>query len=82
MEAIKKILRTPSALVLVITALISLIGVIVQSMFSRANAQIPIDATSTAEAKLTLVALDQLTSLPGTLPPFSPRLIFRESCLQ
>jgi hypothetical protein len=51
MEAIKKLLRTPSALALIVVAIITLIGVIFQSNSSKAVVQLSIDATSTAEAK-------------------------------
>ena len=52
MESIKKILRTPSAFVLVIVALISLIGIIIQTNSSRNIALLPfnIASTQTAEA--------------------------------
>ncbi len=53
MESIKKILRTPSAFVLFLVAIVSLIGVIIKSESDKAIARIPIDATSTAEARLT-----------------------------
>lgn len=67
MEAIKKILRTPSAFVLFLVAIISLIGVIIKSETDKAIARMPIDATSTA-AKLTALAntstIPSLTSSP------------------
>ena len=55
MEPFKKILRTPSAFVLVITAVIALIGVIIQNKTSKEIALIPINATHTAEASLTSI---------------------------
>lgn len=53
MEYIKKILRTPSALVILLAGILALIGVIFQSKSNERIAKIPIEATSTAEAKLT-----------------------------
>lgn len=66
MEPFKKILRTPSALVLVITAIIALIGVIYQSNISKEVALIPINATSTAEARLTQIAPQPTNTLEPT----------------
>ena len=57
MEAIKKIFRTPSAFVLFLVAIVSLIGVIIKSETDKAVARMPIEATSTAEAKLTQMAI-------------------------
>lgn len=56
MEAIKKILRTPSAFALLLVAIVTLIGVIIKSNTDKAIARMPIDATSTAEARLTEIA--------------------------
>ncbi|NOH03666.1 MAG: DUF1080 domain-containing protein [Chloroflexi bacterium] len=72
MESIRKILRTPSAFVLIITAIIALVGVIIQSKTNKEIALIPINATSTAEAKLTQIAFQptEITlteSTPSTL---------------
>ncbi len=63
MEAAKKILRTPSAFVLLLVAIVSLIGVIIKSESDKTIAKIPIDATSTAEARLTEIA-----SISSTTP--------------
>lgn len=68
MEAIKKILRTPSALVLFLVAVISLMGVIVKSRSDEAIARIPIDATSTAEARLTELAGRPIATFPTETP--------------
>jgi hypothetical protein len=57
MEAIKKILRTPTAFVLLLVAIITLIGIIVKGEFDKSIARIPIDATSTAETRLTEKAI-------------------------
>jgi len=67
MEAFKKILRTPSASVLFLVAVISLIGVIVKSRSDVAIARIPIDATSTAEARLTEIG--KVTDTPQVVMP-------------
>lgn len=57
MEPIKKILRTPTALVIVlaaiITAILTFLGVIIKNKSDEKIANIPIEATLTAEAKLT-----------------------------
>ncbi|MBI3152817.1 MAG: hypothetical protein HYZ21_11830 [Chloroflexi bacterium] len=66
MEPFKKILRTPNALVLVIAAIIALIGVIYQSNISKDVALIPINATSTAEARLTQIASQPTNTLEPT----------------
>lgn len=55
-ESIKKILRTPTALVVLLAAIIALVGVIYKSYSDEAIARLPIDATQTAEAKLTSIA--------------------------
>jgi hypothetical protein len=65
MEPIKKILRTPSAFVLLLVAIVSLIGVILKGQTDQAIARLPIDATSTAEARLTEIAN---ASLPQSTP--------------
>jgi hypothetical protein len=62
MESIKKLLRTPSALALIIVAIISLVGVVIQSNSSKAAARLPIDAASTAEAK------QQANAFPVDIP--------------
>lgn len=64
MESFKKILRTPSAFVLVITAVIALIGVIIQSNTSKEIVLIPINATSTAEARMTQNAQILISASP------------------
>ena len=86
MEAIKKILRTPSALVLFLVAIVSLIGVIIKGETDKAIVRIPIDATSTAEARLTQLSgifnLTQSaiapseTSLPSQTNAETPTLTF------
>ena len=74
MEPIKKILRTPSAFVLLLIAVVSLIGVVIKSETDQAIARIPIDATSTAEARLTEFAnvssTSQIAFVTETLNPF------------
>ncbi|NOH04205.1 MAG: hypothetical protein HND47_20640 [Chloroflexi bacterium] len=81
MEAIKKILRTPSAFVLFLVAVVSLIGIIIQSNTDKEIARMPIDATSTAEARLTeavnISSLTQLAILPSATP--YPLLTFTET---
>jgi hypothetical protein len=67
MEPIKKILRTPSAFVLILVAIFSLIGVIWKSNTDKTIARLPIDATATAESRLTEAAkasIPQNTSTP------------------
>jgi Tol biopolymer transport system component len=64
MEFFKKILRTPSALVVLLAAILALVGVIYKSSVDQKIAKLPIYATQTAEAKLTSIALS-LT--PATL---------------
>ena len=66
MVAWRKILRTPSAFVLFLVAIVSLIGVIIKSETDKAIARMPIDATSTAEAALTAVSLS-VTPSPFTI---------------
>ena len=56
MEYFKKLLRTPSALVILLAGILALIGVIIQSKSDEKIARLPIDATLTAEAKLTAIA--------------------------
>ena len=51
MEPIKKLLRTPSALALIVVAFITLIGVIIQTNSPKELAKLSIAATSTAEAE-------------------------------
>lgn len=86
MESIKKILRTPSAFVVFLAAIVSLIGIIIRSEYDKAIARIPIDATSTAEARLTeianfsnmtLVAISlSTTSIPAPTNTESPTSTF------
>lgn len=75
MESIKKIFRTPTAFVLLLVAIFSLIGVIIQNKSAETIARIPIDATLTAEAKLTKNAnpsgATQLLLVTVTVPPQS-----------
>jgi hypothetical protein len=66
MESIKKILRTPSAFVLVIVAMISLIGIIIQNKTEREIALIPFNATATGEAKLTQIASQPTNTVEPT----------------
>lgn len=72
MEPIKKILRTPSAFVLLLVAIVSLIGIIIKSETDKAIARIPIDATLNAEA--TLTALSNLPSIISSPTPSSQDL--------
>ena len=46
-------MRTPSAFVLLLVAIVSLIGVIIKSETDKAIARLPIESTLTAEARLT-----------------------------
>jgi hypothetical protein len=72
-EAIKKILRTPSAFVLLLVAIISLFGILIKSKSDENIARIPIDATSTAEVRLTqfanTVIPTQTTIITETITP-------------
>ncbi len=79
MEPFKKILRTPSTLVLVITAIIALVGVIYQSNSNKDIALIPINATSTAEAKLTQIAQPPEIPPTATSTQIPTRTIFSDT---
>ena len=69
MEAIKRILRTPSAFVLFLVAIVSLIGIMIKSETDKAIARMPIDATSTAEARLTEIADFSRMTQSANFPP-------------
>ncbi len=81
MQSLKKVFNSPSSFALVIVAIITLIGVYIQSKFNKDVASLSINATSTAEAKLTQAAMLQPTSIPptSTSTPLPPRLIFKET---
>lgn len=78
MEYIKKILRTPSAFVLLLIAIVSLIGIIIQSKTNENIARLPIDATSTAEAKLTMVAN---SATQASLPQNAPTALVQQATI-
>ncbi len=57
MKIIQKIVSNPAAFVVLLAAILGLIGVIIKNENDKEVARIPIDATSTAEARLTESAL-------------------------
>jgi hypothetical protein len=59
------ILRTPSAFVLLLVAILTLAGVVVKGIYDEKIARLPIDATSTAEARLTAIATSMITQVPS-----------------
>jgi len=73
MQAINKILRTPSAFVLLLVAIVSLIGIVIKSNSDEKIARLPIEATLTAEARLTAISSTLtpvvLTSTPIIMTP-------------
>jgi len=73
MKSLRAIMRTPTALVIIIAAILTLIGVIIKSVSDTNIAKLPIHATETAEAKLTALALvPTLTS--SSIPASTPTL--------
>ncbi len=69
METVKKVLRAPTALVVVIAAILGLIGVAIKSVTDTRIAKIPIEATQTAEIRLTELALSTIAQPSITLQP-------------
>ncbi|MFN8412554.1 MAG: hypothetical protein U0Z26_09225 [Anaerolineales bacterium] len=74
MQSLKKVFNSPSSFALVIVAIITLIGAYIQSKSSKDVAILEIEATSTAEARLT-----QSAALQPTATFLPPRLIFTDS---
>ena len=79
MEIIRRILRTPGALVVLLAAIIALIGVIIKSISDENIAKLPIRATQTAEARFNRIGDDFLSTvdrhpltLLATLTSLSP----------
>jgi len=72
LEPIKKILRTPSAFVILLAAILTLSGVIIKSESDKAIARLPIDATLAAEEKLT--ALASTSMAPASVASAIPTL--------
>jgi hypothetical protein len=61
MKSINAILQNPSALVLLLAAILTFVGVIAKNKNDEKVARLPIEATLTAEARLTAVAIPSLT---------------------
>ena len=68
MDAFNKIFKTPTAFVLLLVALVSLVGTIVKSKSDEKIARIPIEATQTAEAGLVMLPAEITAVSPTQIP--------------